>query len=137
VTNLIERILRLFPYVRELESQVTKALLGDIDILSLAMKDGMLDVTASTKIAPILAQWGFESLEELGAENYAEIKILHEPTGKFLAITIQRCGHKTPNEFRYELEAEVKHLKDKLASHDVNQDEPKLSSTVCTMPDWA
>jgi len=116
VNKLIERILRLFPYVRELESQVTKALLGDIDILSMAMKDGMLDVTASTKIAPILAQWGFENLEELGAENYAEIKILHEPTGKFLTITIQRCGHKTPNEFRYELEAEVKHLKDKLAS---------------------
>ncbi len=113
LNNLSIRSLRLIPYVQKLEAYIEKietdlksALVGDLDIVSMNMKNGKLDIAFKTKVTEALAEFGNSILEEADAKNYVEISFGFAPDRAVGSILIRKHNGRSPHELRLEAEAE-------------------------------
>jgi hypothetical protein len=108
INRLFLSLLSRIPYVQKLESDLKKALVGDLTIVSMHMVDGKLDTAFKTKIQMILAEWAFAMLNDFpDAENYIEIIFMDRDKPEFAGtIRIQKHSGKSPHELRLIAEAE-------------------------------
>lgn len=106
--NLFFLALQRIPYVQKLESDLKKALVGDLTIVSMHMEDGKLSASFKTKIQMILAEWAFAMLNDFpDAENYIEIIFMDQNKPEFAGtIRIQKYSGKSPHQLRMIAEAE-------------------------------
>jgi hypothetical protein len=102
------RLLRIFPYVRELEQDnerladdLQKALAGELTIESLSVRNGVCRIEMGTRMASYLASSFHEILNELGAKNYVEMQF-GDADGKTVCVTLVRHEGKTPNDLLVE-----------------------------------
>lgn len=108
--NLINRLLRLFPYVKQLEEDKLKALTGELSLVDLHIKDGQLDATFKTKIAELLCVWCIETIGD--APNYVECQLtVNDPPHERYTVTVKRCNGKTAHELRQIAEQKLAELK--------------------------
>lgn len=98
------RLLRLFPYVRQLEADskklradLTSALCGELTIEKIAADNKTCSVELGTKMAGFLATSFYDMLDTVKAENYIEISFL-VPHGKPVTVTIRRHEGMTPDQ---------------------------------------
>lgn len=101
---MIRQFLRLFPYVRQLEDQLQKALCGEISLESMQIKDGNIDLKLKSKIVPLVAEAFHELLDEMQAPNYIEFSLKHLETHETILVTVQKKSGKSPHELRVEAE---------------------------------
>ncbi len=120
LSNIFHSLLRLIPYVNRLEldriklalvverleNDLQKALVGDLDIVSMNMKNGKLDIAFKTKVTEALAKFGNSILEEADAKNYVEISFGFAPDRAVGSILIRKHNGRSPHELRLEAEAE-------------------------------
>jgi hypothetical protein len=106
---MIQKILRLFPYVRRLEDGVdslskdlAKALVGELTIESIVADRKTCTIELGTKMASFLAASFYSMLTKTGAENYIELSFM-APDGKPITVTIRRHDGKTPDQLYKEL----------------------------------
>ncbi len=102
---MIKRILRLFPYVQQLENERDKALTGELNLVDLHCQNGQFNATFKTKVAVFLATWANEVLGD--APNYVEISLIHSETSERYLVTVQKAYGKTPHELRVEAEQKL------------------------------
>lgn len=106
---MINRILRLFPYVKRLENDKAKALAGEISLVDLLIKDGKMDATFKTEFAKILCAWCVDVMGD--APNYVEISLSSvDSDGEKYTVTVQKNSGKTPHELRQIAEQKVADL---------------------------
>jgi hypothetical protein len=122
---MIKQFLRLFPYVRQLEDQLQKALCGEISLESLQVKDGNIDLKLKSKIVPIVAGAFHELLDEMQAPNYIEFSLDHLETHETILVIVQKKSGKSPHELRVEAEEKYKALLEG------NPEATKLSEIPC------
>lgn len=113
--SFLNAILRRIPYVQRLETDLQKALLGDVSIAKMHIENGVLKASFKTKITLICAEWAYAILKEYPtAENYIEIPFAHNSEPFAGSIRIQLHSGKTPHELRMLAEAERDALKEEL-----------------------
>ena len=106
---MINRILRLFPYVKRLENEKAKALAGEISLVDLLVKDGKIDATFKTEFAKIPCAWCVDVIGD--APNYVEISLSSvDADGEKYTVTVQKSSGKTPHELRQIAEQKVADL---------------------------
>ncbi len=93
---MLKKFLRLFPYVRQLESNFEKALCGEMSLESLHMKDGKLNVALKSKIVPLVAECFYDILNESQALNFVEFSLTHLKSSQTIIVTVQKAEGKTP-----------------------------------------
>lgn len=106
LSNIFLSLLRRIPYVQKLEADLQSALAGDLNIVSMNMKNGKLDIAFKTKVTELLAAYGNSILEEAGAENYVEFSFGFIPDRAVGSILIRKHDGKSPHELRLIAEAE-------------------------------
>jgi len=97
---MIKQLLRLFPYVRQLEDQLRQAIAGEISLESLQVKDGNIDLKLKSKIVPLVAEAFHELLDEMEAPNYIEFSLDHLETHETILVTVQKKNGKSPAELQ-------------------------------------
>ena len=106
LASLFHRILQRIPYVQKLEADLTSALIGGINIVSMNMKNGKLHIAFKTNVTEALADFGNSTHEEADAKNYVEISFGFAPDRAVGSILIRKHDGKPPHELRIIAEAE-------------------------------
>lgn len=102
----IPYVQELVTYIEKLEADLKSALAGDINIVSMNMANGKLDVALKTKVTEALAEFGNSILEEADAKNYVEISFGFAPDRAVGSILIRKHDGKSPHQLRLDAEAE-------------------------------
>jgi hypothetical protein len=113
LNNILIRALQRIPYVQKLESYIKKleadlksALVGDINIVSMNMDNGKLNVAFKTKVTEALAEFGNSILEEADAKNYVEISFGFAPDRLVGSILIRKHDGESPHQLQLQAEAD-------------------------------
>jgi hypothetical protein len=121
---LLQRIVRLIPYVRELEADNDRIRkdFGDLSanrttLYEIAVRNGCLTAELGSEAARLIAEKFGMLLREHGAENYLEMQF-HSPKvpGETLCLTLKWEAGKTPHQKRIEAERERDELKRRLSA---------------------
>jgi DNA-directed RNA polymerase subunit L len=101
---MIKQFLRLFPYVRELEDNLQKAICGKLSLESLHLENGRVDAKLKSKIVPLVAECFYDILNDHNAVNYVEFSLNHIASNQTIIVTVQKQDGKTPHQLRVEAE---------------------------------